>query len=273
MSLYFEISGAGPDLVLLHGWGLNLKVWDRLRASLSNRFRTIALDLPGHGRSPWSPSRSTPAEQTWLIHETLASVSTRYTLVGWSLGGQIALDLAAATPSQVEKLVLIATTPKFTFGPGWEHGMPAAALTRMAAQLQDNYKRTVSKFLELQVRGSAHGDAVLAELRSALAAQGEATQSALTGGLERLTNADLRDTLPHVAAPTLVIAGQHDRITPASGAKALARALPNGRYVEIRRAAHAPFLSHTKDLIRALDRFLLGDNVETAEPRRECARG
>jgi len=49
--LYVETRGQGPDLVLLHGWGLNLRVWDSLAGVLENSFRIIAVDLPGHGRS------------------------------------------------------------------------------------------------------------------------------------------------------------------------------------------------------------------------------
>jgi len=73
--LYVEVNGSGADLVLLHGWGLNLRVWDGLVEELHDRFRLIAVDLPGHGRSTWSFERGTPAEQAWLIHTTLASVS------------------------------------------------------------------------------------------------------------------------------------------------------------------------------------------------------
>jgi pimeloyl-[acyl-carrier protein] methyl ester esterase len=111
--LYVEMRGSGPDLVLLHGWGLNLRVWDGLTRELSKSFRVITVDLPGHGRSPWNPKARTPAEQAWQVHAALASRSDRYSLLGWSMGGQIAIDLAAAMPGSVERLVLVATTPRF----------------------------------------------------------------------------------------------------------------------------------------------------------------
>ena len=87
--VYIETHGTGPDLVLLHGWGLNLRVWDGLIREMSKSFRMITVDLPGHGRSAWNPKASTPAAQAWQIHAALESVSTRYSLLGWSLGGQI----------------------------------------------------------------------------------------------------------------------------------------------------------------------------------------
>ena len=94
--LYTEVRGNGPALVLLHGWGLNVRVWDGLAAALCDRFRIIAVDLPGHGRSVWLPERSSLEEQAAQVAETVAAITAEYSLLGWSLGGQIALQLAAA---------------------------------------------------------------------------------------------------------------------------------------------------------------------------------
>jgi pimeloyl-[acyl-carrier protein] methyl ester esterase len=255
-TLYVETRGRGPDLVLLHGWGLNLRVWDGIAGELAKRFRVIAMDLPGHGRSEWIPNARSPAEQAWQVHATLASLSDRYALLGWSLGGQIALDLAAAMPGQVERLVLVATTPRFAAGADWPYGMPASALDKLAAQLRTNYKRTVSDFLDLQVRGSAGSERVLAELHASLFAHGEAHPKALVTGLGTLQKSDLRPMLELVRAPTLVIAGQYDRVTLPAASHALAEALPDARYVEMRRAAHAPFLSHPAEFLALLTGFL-----------------
>jgi pimeloyl-[acyl-carrier protein] methyl ester esterase len=227
----------------------------------------IAVDLPGHGRSPVSSERGTPAEQAWLIHQTLSSVSDRYSLLGWSLGGQIALDLAAAMPWQIEKLVLVATTPKFVSGPDWPYGMGEAAIEKMAAQLRTDYERTVSDFLELQVRGSVEGAGALEQLRNAVILQGHAQPAALQSGLSTLATTDLRATLSHVRVPTLVIAGQNDRITAPAAARALAEGLPNARYVEMRRAAHAPFLSHRTEFAALVREFLgAAAGTEAARP-------
>src|SRR5438093_11316558 len=154
-ALYFEVRGRGPDLVLLHGWGLNLRVWDELGAALARRFRVIAIDLPGHGKSDWDSRASTPAAQAWRVHETLAPLTRRYALLGWSLGGQLALDLAAALPSGIERLALIATTPRFLAGPDWRCGTAPALLARLERQLREDSGRTVREFLKLQVRGVA----------------------------------------------------------------------------------------------------------------------
>jgi pimeloyl-[acyl-carrier protein] methyl ester esterase len=269
--LYTEVRGSGPTLVLLHGWGLNLRIWDRLAALLCERFRIVAVDLPGHGRSDWHPERASLAEQAALVAETVSRISRRYSLLGWSLGAQIALRLAARGRSDVaedlaaraalERLVLIAATPRFSAGPDWPHGSPPERLDAQAAALRRDYQRMVGDFLELQVRGSAAGAAALAELRAALFAHPKGAPgpslAALERDLELLRDSDLRPLLARISLPTLVIAGQYDRVTPPAASQALAQALPSARYVEIRRAAHAPFLSHLPELGELLTDFLL----------------
>lgn len=259
-ALHYEMRGRGKDLVLLHGWGLNLGVWDDLSRALARRFRVIAIDLPGHGRSDWDPKAATPAAQAWRVHETLAPLTQRYSLLGWSLGGQFALDLAAAMPAGIERLVLIATTPKFLAMPGWRCGMAPALLARLADAVRAGRDAAVDEFLALCARGSAPRTAakVLQQLRHALSHYGAAQTEALSNGLERLKDGDLRAALPLLRVPALVIAGAEDRITRAAASRALATRLADARYVEFPGAAHAPFLSHPARFAMTLSGFLRG---------------
>ncbi|MGA7537224.1 MAG: alpha/beta fold hydrolase [Steroidobacteraceae bacterium] len=269
--LYTEVRGSGPTLVLLHGWGLNLRIWDRLAAALCDRFRIVAVDLPGHGRSEWLPRRSSLEAQAAQVAETVSVISRRYSLLGWSLGAQIALRLAvdqrraptesASAAAGPERLVLLAATPRFGAGPDWPHGTAPERLDQQALALRTDYRRMVSDFLELQVRGSADGAVALAQLRTALFAHGcevpGPNLAALARDLELLRHTDLRPLLGRIPLPSLVVAGQYDRVTPPAASQALANALPSARYVEIRRAAHAPFLSHLAELTTLLADFLL----------------
>ncbi len=259
-ALYHEVRGSGPDLVLLHGWSLNLGVWESLARELATRFRIIAIDLPGHGRSDWDPRASTPAAQAWRVHETLACLTERYALLGWSLGGQLAIDLAAALPAGVERLALVATSPRFLAAPGWRCGTPRPLLARLIHRLHVEGERAVSDFLALQVRGSAPGTAAraLATLREAVRTHGAARLDALVSGLARLRDSDLRRALPLVRVPALVVAGQRDRVIRPAAVRALAAGLPDARYVEIAGAAHVPFLSHPVQFVKHLTGFLRG---------------
>ena len=254
LALHIERSGRGAPLVLWHGWGLNLRVFDSLRGALGSAgapWRTEAVDLPGHGLSPWRDEGSDA-----VLARLVESLPHGCTLLGWSLGGQFALRAALAAPERVARLVLVGATPRFTSAPGWPQGQPPESLSLMQSRLAEDYRRTVGEFLELQVRGSRDAAQAGAALRAALLRHGEAEPEALAAGLDWLAQHDLRDSLARVTQPALVIAGQHDRVTPPAASEALAAALPRARYLQLARAAHAPFLSHPTEFLAALLGFL-----------------
>lgn len=259
-ALHAEVAGRGRDLVLLHGWGTNLRVWDELTRTLARGLRVIAVDLPGHGRSSWDPRATTPAAQAWRVCETLAPLTTRYSLLGWSLGGQFALDLAAAMPGGIERLILVATTPKFLAAPGWRHGLKAAALDGLAVRLRGDPDGALEEFLRLQVRGERPRTAarVLEKVVTALAVHGCASPEALACDLQRLRDGDFRAQVAAVRVPALVIAGGRDRITRVGAARALAAALPHGRCRTFAHAAHVPFLSQPQQFATLVSAFLRG---------------
>lgn len=256
--LHVEAEGRGRTLVLLHGWGLNLRIWDGLASSLAGELQVLRIDLPGHGRSPWpfDAGGGTLERQAELI---AAALPPRCTLLGWSLGGQLALRIARACPQQIERLVLVATTPRFVAGEDWPNGVAPAVLEDFAARLAQDTEGTVADFLELQLRGSAGAGHEHAALRAALLAHGRADPAALDSGLSILRTADLRAELGAVGQPALVLAGQYDRLTPPAASRALALALPRGRYHELRRGAHAPFLSHAAEVVGQLRDFLAAE--------------
>lgn len=257
---------SAAPLVMLHGWALNLRVFDdvvtRLRTEPLVPHRDILrLDLPGHGRAaePAELYRH-DAEGAWDIDAVathlLAQLPAQCTLLGWSLGAKLALHIAAMEPARIERLVLLCATPRFAQAADWPHGSPAGVLSAFADHLQRDYRRTVREFLELQVRGSANADAALTALQAALLAQGECPPEVLRRSARMLHAVDQRARLGEVRAPTLVIAGEYDRLVHPRASQALAELLPDGRFVQIAKAGHAPFLSHPSEVIAELRRFL-----------------
>ncbi|MFT3906735.1 MAG: alpha/beta fold hydrolase [Steroidobacteraceae bacterium] len=247
-----EQGGCGPALVLLHGWGMNLRVFDALCARLQTRFTTWAIDLPGHGRSPWRDGLT----QEDLLASVRAVLPPRPLLLGWSLGGQVALRLGAESVVQARALLLLHSTPRFVRSEEWAWGLAPEVLQGFASRLGRDARQTVFDFVELQVRGSAAAGSTLAQLRAALQEQGMAQAPALQLGLDWLRDQDLRTLARSVSLPALVVGGQYDRVTPPQAQRALAGLLPDARHLELRRAGHATFLSHLDELMPALDAFL-----------------
>lgn len=252
-ALHVEVRGRGPDLVLLHGWALHGGMWGPWLDRLASRFRLHIVDLPGHGRSVWPDGLT---DLTGLARAVSPHVPHGAAVLGWSLGGMVALELARQRPTKLAALVLVATTPRFLRDDDWPGGMAPEVLHGFAEGLARDYRRTISNFLALQAWGDERAGAALRSLRANLAAHGEPDTRALGAGLEILRTADLREGLPGITAPTLVIAGEHDRITPAEAGRQLAARLPAARFREIAKAGHAPFLSHADEVLREVEGFL-----------------
>ncbi|MDH4310243.1 MAG: pimeloyl-ACP methyl ester esterase BioH [Gammaproteobacteria bacterium] len=252
-ALHVEVRGDGPDVVLLHGWALHGGMWGPWIEELARRARLHCIDLPGHGRSAWPAGASTLRD---LARAVSPHVPNGAAVLGWSLGGMVALELARSRPGDLAALVLIATTPCFLARDDWPAGMNPGVLDGFAAGLAGDYRRTLSNFLALQTWGDENATQALRSLRTSLDAHGEPDSQALAAGLEILRTADLRDDLATIAIPTLVIAGEHDRITPVAAGRELAARLPSARFVEVPKAGHAPFLSHADAVRGEIEDFL-----------------
>jgi pimeloyl-[acyl-carrier protein] methyl ester esterase len=257
MSVHVESMGRGRPLVMLHGWAMHSGLWSPLLPRLIERYRLHLVDLPGHGYSdvlgpPLSLTRITEAVER-AVAETSAPGPVM--VLGWSLGGQIALEWARHDPARIGALVLMSTTPSFVQRPGWPFAMDERALRRFGDELRVAYRPTLKRFVALQVHGSEHERDAIASLRAQLFARGEPSPQSLTGSLELLAASDLRHEIAAISQPALVIAGDRDTITPIAAARWLASKLQHATLLTIPGAAHAPFLSHPEAVVAALDVF------------------
>ena len=257
---FVDSVGDGPPLVLLHGWGLHGGLFTPLLPALARRFRVHVVDLPGHGHSaPATPG--TLDAMVDAVARALAPEREPLSVLGWSLGGLVALRWALRDRARFARLALVATSPRFVAAPDWPHAMSASTLARFGDEFAASWKLAMQRFLALQVRGSTEGRATLAMLRDRLLARGEPSHGGLADALRVLATVDLRDAAAALELPALVVAGERDVIAPAAAGAWLANALPQGRYVAIAGAAHAPFLSHRAAFDAALDPFLDGDRA------------
>jgi pimeloyl-[acyl-carrier protein] methyl ester esterase len=252
MSLHFETHGSGPDLVLVHGWGVNSGVWQQVLPLLKQRYRVTCVDLPGHGAS--SGVRM-PLSLEAVASQLLEVAPSSALWLGWSLGGLICLQIAIHAPLRVRALLLSNTTPRFITASDWPYAMPPAQLDAFAMELAEDFTETVQRFLALQVLGDERARDTLRALRDSVLARGEPHKESLAAGLSILHDTDVRDGLHRISAPTLVLTGDYDRLTPPQAGQALAAMITGARSVSFARTAHAPFISHPVQFVGAVDDF------------------
>jgi pimeloyl-[acyl-carrier protein] methyl ester esterase len=250
--LFTQSSGSGPDLVLIHGWGLHGGVWDGFVLLLEPYFRVIRVDLPGHGSSSWR-GETTLDDMTAAV---LAVAPANAAWLGWSLGGLVAMRAVLQAPERVRALLLLASTPCFVRRHGWRCALMPALLDAFAAELQTDYLRTLNRFLALQVRGSENSGAVLRLLRTQLLAKGEPDPAALRAGLDILRNTDLRQDIGAITCPALIMAGERDTLVPDAAARATVDLMPNAGVEVIAGAGHAPFIARPQAVADLVQAFL-----------------
>ncbi|WON73320.1 pimeloyl-ACP methyl ester esterase BioH [Nitrosospira sp. Is2] len=255
MSLYVESGGVGRDLVLLHGWAMHSGIWRDVRERLAQHFRLHLVDLPGHGFS--SPHGTGPGQG--MLEHTIQSIAKILPedciLCGWSLGGQIAIELAKREQARVKKLALISTTPCFAKRDDWQWGMEAGTLQLFAVNLKRDYKGTLNRFLTLQISGGDDTTAVLARLRKSLFERGKPDEVALEVGLRHLLLSDMRGAIKSIAQPVLLIHGEKDVITHPGAAKWMNEHLPRSELIILNGCGHAPFLSYPDQFVEHMLRL------------------
>ncbi len=252
-TLYIETVGEGSqDLVLIHGWAMHGGIWEKVRSHLATCYRLHLVDLPGHGYSPTLPS--------YRLSTLVEMLTTRFdkpvSVAGWSLGGLVAQAWALAYPQQIQRLILVASSPCFSRRPNWPHATAPATLRQFAQALSEQYETTLKHFLTLQAFHDEAQKSVLLELREKLFARGKPSVEGLQAALQLLLTTDLRPQIPQISQPTLLVYGERDMQVPKAVGQWLLQHLPQARLLEVAGAAHTPFLTHVTDFTTAVTHFM-----------------
>lgn len=249
MNVHVTATGSGPDVALLHGWGLGSGVWDTIAETLAATCRVHRVSLAGYdGQS--ADDLDFPATAAALAEQLPAGC----TLCGWSLGGMLALSAAAQRPQRIGRLVLVSTTPRFVQDAEWLHAQPPALLDTFRNAVAGDAKATLTRFVMLFNQGDDKSRAITRSLSPLLAGPLPDTQTLLRG-LSWLGDVDLRNTLASIAQPTLVIHGNNDPLMPIAAGTALTAALPNARLQQFAGTAHAPFSADPLAFAAAVSNF------------------
>ncbi len=261
--LNVEVSGGGPPLVLLHGFTGSAANWQPHSAVFEKQFRIIAVDLLGHGGSDSPVDRARYrmercVENLILVFDHLGL--ERVSLLGYSMGGRVALHVAAAHPERIRALALESASPGLAD--------PAERAARMASDeaLADFIEREglepfVDKWEQLPLFASQArlSEMMRAELREQRLHNKPHGLANSLRGLGTGAQSPLWDRLPELRMPTLLIAGELDpKFTTI--ARSMAGALPNARLALVPEAGHTVHLEQPEIFDRLVLEFMvIGD--------------
>ena len=262
---YVEV-GAGPVLLLVHGMGGGYDIWREVLEPLARRYTVVAPDLPGHGASaPSSGDYSIGALATELRDLLIGLGDERATLVGHSLGGGIAMQLAYQFPELAERLVLVSSGG---LGPEVSLVLRAAALPGSDLLIAAT-ARTASRVGAAVGRGLAavglRPTTDVAEVARGYASLADGDRrAAFLGTLRSVVNArgqriDAHDRLYLTAGlPVLIAWGARDPIIPVSHGERAHEAIPGSRLEIFDGVGHVPQLEAPARFVAVLERFLEG---------------
>ncbi len=250
-TLHYEDRGKGHPVALLHGFPLDSSVWSAQIEALSARYRVIAPDLRGFGKSPdgGSFSIASLAEDVHALLKQLEALPC--VLGGLSMGGYVALAFAREFPADLRGLMLIDTKCEADTAEARDGRDQMIELVRRQGN-SGVAERMMPKMLaesHLQTRPD-----LVKRLRKIMEACPATTiEQALTAMRER---PDYRDMLASIPVPALGIVGQFDAITPPDGVKTMCGQIPRSQVVVIRGAGHMSPIEQPEQVTQAIERFL-----------------
>ena len=231
--------GAKPELFLVHGWGLGNVAWDAVLPALEQHFNVHRLALPGYGDVHAGPYPSF-TETAAALAETIPAGAC---VCGWSLGAMLALQIASLAPQRLAGLILVGATPSFTQRADWTPAQPPALLDTFREAIEQDAAGTLQRFIALLNQGDAQARPIGRALNRQLQLAPLADRKTLLAGLGWLRDVDMREMIPAINVPALLIHGENDPLMPLAAAHWLNENLPAAQLQTIPGAAHAPFLN------------------------------
>lgn len=254
---YLQAGDAGPAIVMLHGWGAFKELWWSSMASLGRDHRCFAVDFPGHGDSPLGRVDGIVALADAVAAFCDALGLDAIVLMGHSMGGSVACELALRRPELVHRLILVDAAVNPHLMPGFartylipHNGWTLFRLMLLGARIASPLGATVPH---------NHGGGWLRPWlrRGSYLAYFE--PEALYRLYRALFATRAGESLRQIACPTLVISGQLDSLVPPRHSRRVARTIPGARYVAIPGALHNPMDERPRSFERAVRAFLERD--------------
>lgn len=251
----YRVDGEGEPLVLVHGVGGDGGMWDGVVSALPQRFRTIHVDLRGHGRSGFITAPCSVQDLARDVTDVMDALGVRSaSIAGFSLGGLIAQAIALDSPDRVNKLALVATVAGRTpeerarsaarIEVAREKGLAAIAAGNREFWFSDAFRRDHPEAVEARVRQFMACDPVSYLHAFAVFAKG-----------------DFVERLGEIHAPTLVVAGEFDAAATARMARLMHARIAGSRLEILAGMRHALLIECPGRVAALMADFLRGKAV------------
>jgi 3-oxoadipate enol-lactonase len=233
-----------PVLVLSNSLGTALEMWDDQAPALRERFRILRYDTRGHGASPAPPG---PYAIDDLGRDVLYLLDAlgigRASFCGLSVGGMTGMWLAGEAPERVDRLVLCCTSSLLGPKSLWDERIDTARTKGMGALVDSVTERWFTP--GFRSRNPAAVEKVAAMLRAT-------DPEGYAGCCAAIRDMDLRERLPSIQAPTLVVSGADDPATPPEHGRLIAEAIPGARFVVVPDASHLANMERPEEITRLI---------------------
>ena len=261
-TIFYGVKGEGEPVILLHGFGAAMWVWERQVEALSKHYRVYALDLIGHGFSDRPKVPYTPKTYIQFVKDFMDEVGIqKATLIGNSMGGGLACAVAAFFPERVSTLVLINSTPPDVLDQVRNESfrtlvaikdLPLLPYLVMACRGRNSVKW-------LLLESVSNIKLITPEVidRQYRISRIKGTTWVLYSTFKNADDAkELKNHLPSIAHPTLLIWGERDLIFPLPVAESLHQAISGSELRVVEKAAHMPMWEVPDEVNQAILAFL-----------------
>lgn len=246
ISINYEQKGSGDLIVLLHGWGSNIKLFANLIELLSKKYTVVAMDMPGFGESEEPPSAWCVDDYVQFVIDFLNDYDTKQVmLLGHSFGGRVIIRMHAreSLPFDITKVILVDSAgimPPKSNKKSW----------------RTRYYKLGKAFLSTKLMQKLAPDA-LENFRKKMGSADYAAASPLMRQvMVKVVNEDLEPYLHLIKCPTLLVWGVNDTATPLSDGEKMEKLIPDAGLVKLENAGHYSFLEQQYTFNRVMCSFL-----------------